>query len=57
MVTRVLAALVLLPTLAFADWREVKWETNFAKAQAKAKKTGKPIFLLHLFGRLDEEFC
>jgi len=35
----------------------VTWEASFAKAQARARAEGKPILLLHLLGRLDEEFC
>ncbi|MGV3722773.1 MAG: hypothetical protein ACO1SX_17860 [Actinomycetota bacterium] len=35
----------------------VDWEPTLQQAQARAAREGKPIFLLHLFGRLDEEFC
>jgi hypothetical protein len=35
----------------------VDWEPTLQQAQARAVREGKPIFLLHLFGRLDEEFC
>ena len=35
----------------------VAWETSFATAQQKARQSGKPVLLLQLFGRLDEEFC
>jgi hypothetical protein len=38
-------------------WRGIHWETSLAAAKARAERTGKPLFLLHLFGRLDEEFC
>jgi hypothetical protein len=31
----------------------VVWERDFAKALAK----GKPVMVLQLFGKLDEEFC
>jgi hypothetical protein len=34
----------------------IPWETSLADAQIKAKEQGKPILLLHLFGRLDQEF-
>jgi hypothetical protein len=37
--------------------RGIHWERSLAAAKAKAARTGKPIFLLHLFGRLDEAFC
>jgi len=32
-----------------------EWYASFADAQAEAKKTGKPILFLSMFGRLDEE--
>lgn len=35
----------------------VPWETSFEAAKARAGREGKPILLLHLFGKLDEEFC
>jgi hypothetical protein len=35
----------------------VAWETSLAAAKARAARSGKPLLLLHLFGRLDEEFC
>lgn len=35
----------------------VDWEPSLQVAQARAMREGKPIFLLHLFGRLDQEFC
>ncbi|HSE40358.1 MAG TPA: hypothetical protein VLH08_06285 [Acidobacteriota bacterium] len=34
----------------------IPWETSLTEAQAKARQQGKPILLLHLFGRLDQEF-
>jgi hypothetical protein len=34
-----------------------RWHASFAAAQAEARRDGKPILLLQLFGRLDEEFC
>jgi hypothetical protein len=37
--------------------RGIAWETSLAAAQAKARRTGKPLFLLHLFGKLSEPFC
>lgn len=36
---------------------KVVWETSFESAKARAQREGKPILLLHLFGRLDEELC
>jgi hypothetical protein len=35
----------------------IAWETSFEAAQQRAQRERKPILLLHLFGRLDEEFC
>lgn len=35
----------------------VDWEPTLAQAKARAAREKKPIFLLHLFGRLDQEFC
>ena len=35
----------------------VDWEPTFARAQARAAREKKPVFQLHLFGRLDEQFC
>ena len=36
---------------------ELKWETSFASAQARASREHKPVLLLRMFGRLDETFC
>ena len=35
----------------------VAWETSFEAAKEQAKKEGKPILLMQLFGKLDDEFC
>jgi hypothetical protein len=35
----------------------ITWETSIESAKARAQQEQKLIFLLHLFGRLDEEFC
>ena len=35
----------------------IKWATSFEDALAQAKAQSKPIMLMHLLGRLDEEFC
>ncbi|MCS6859428.1 MAG: hypothetical protein NZT92_03795 [Abditibacteriales bacterium] len=45
------------PTPAISSESRVVWETSFASAQARAQREGKPILLLHLFGRLDEQLC
>ena len=36
---------------------DVIWKRSLAKAIEESKATGKPILMLHLFGKLDEEFC
>ena len=41
----------------WTDAQGVVWETSFAQAKARATREGKPIFLLHLFGRLDDAMC
>jgi hypothetical protein len=35
----------------------VHWRASFAQAVAAAKHSGKPVLLLQLMGRLDDEFC
>jgi hypothetical protein len=35
----------------------IRWQKSLAAAKAMAARTGKPLFLLHLFGKLDQEFC
>jgi hypothetical protein len=35
----------------------IRWQKSLAAAKDGAARTGKPLFLLHLFGKLDEEFC
>jgi hypothetical protein len=44
--TNVLAASIL----------NIPWESSFESAKAKAALEHKPILLLHVFGRLDQEF-
>ena len=36
---------------------DVIWKRSLAEAVKESKATGKPILMLHLFGKLDEEFC
>ena len=36
---------------------EVRWHPSFAAACDAAKKSGKPVLLFHLMGRLDHQFC
>jgi hypothetical protein len=33
------------------------WKRSYAEALKESEKTGKPVLLLQLFGKLDEEFC
>jgi len=37
----------------------IAWQTSLPAAKAKAARSGKPLLLLHLhlFGKLNEEFC
>lgn len=35
----------------------VRWRASFAEASAAAKKSGRPVLLFQLLGRLDEQFC
>ena len=36
---------------------QIRWETSFTAACERARREEKPVLLLHLFGKLDEEFC
>ena len=36
---------------------DVKWHPNFADACKAAEKSGKPVLLFHMMGRLDDRFC
>ena len=36
---------------------KIDWETSFEAAKVRAQSEGKPILLMHLFGRLDEEMA
>ena len=36
---------------------KVKWHADFATARAASAKSGKPVLLFQLLGRLDEQFC
>jgi hypothetical protein len=35
----------------------VRWHENFGAACTAAERSGKPVFLFHMLGRLDEKFC
>jgi hypothetical protein len=36
---------------------KVRWHKDFASACAAAAKSGKPVLLFHMMGRLDDKFC
>jgi hypothetical protein len=36
---------------------KVKWHKDFAAASAAAKKSGKPVLLFQMLGKLDDQFC
>jgi hypothetical protein len=40
-----------------SDGAGIAWKRSTAEAVEEATRSGKPILLLHIFGRLDEEFC
>lgn len=35
----------------------VVWHSTFQKAMAASARSGKPVFLFHMMGRLDDRFC
>ena len=35
----------------------IRWHTDFTAACEASRKSGKPVLLFHLLGRLDERFC
>jgi hypothetical protein len=35
----------------------VRWHQDFQAACTAAGASGKPVFLLHMLGRLDQQFC
>jgi hypothetical protein len=35
---------------------KVKWHKSFAEARAAAKRSGKPVLLFQLMGKLDQQF-
>jgi hypothetical protein len=59
----VLAALTLSlsasakPTSKKVVLAGVPWESSLDAAKPRAKKEGKPILHLQMFGRLDDSFC
>ncbi len=40
-----------------SDGTGIVWKRSMAEAVEAARETGKPIMMLHIFGKLDEEFC
>jgi hypothetical protein len=36
---------------------KVRWHRDFAAACAAAKKSGKPVLLFQMMGKLDEQLC
>ena len=36
---------------------KVKWHADFAAARAASAKSGKPVLLFQMLGKLDEQFC
>jgi hypothetical protein len=48
---------LLLATNALAvSISDIPWESSFESAKTRAKLENKLILLLHVFGRLDQEF-
>ena len=45
------------PKAPSADHTGIHWEPTFAAACSRAAREKKPVLVLHLFGKLDEEFC
>ncbi len=35
----------------------VRWHADFSRACAASRASGKPVFLFHMMGRLDQRFC
>jgi hypothetical protein len=35
----------------------VRWHSSFADARLAAQRSGRPVLLFHLMGRLDRQFC
>src|SRR5438128_2200681 len=35
----------------------VTWHADFARARAASAKSGKPVLLFQMLGRLDQQFC
>jgi hypothetical protein len=35
----------------------VRWHSDFTSACAASRKSGKPVLLFHMMGKLDDQFC
>ena len=46
-----------LATAMTQDRAEVRWQTSLFDAAELAERDGKGLFVLQMFGRLDEELC
>lgn len=56
LMTLVAALLATTPVPESPD-ADVSWETSLDAAKARAVREGRPILVLDMFGRLDEELC
>jgi hypothetical protein len=36
---------------------DVRWHASFDAARDASRRSGKPVLLFHLLGRLDQQFC
>jgi hypothetical protein len=36
---------------------KVKWHPDFETACKASKQSGKPVFVFHMMGKLDDQFC
>jgi hypothetical protein len=36
---------------------QVRWHGRYDEACRAARRSGKPVFLFHMMGRLDQQFC
>jgi hypothetical protein len=46
------------PTQALVkDPGRVRWHATFADACGKARRSGKPVLLFQMMGKLDDQFC
>lgn len=57
LLTIVSAVLVSAVPVAQEPPGDIPWATSLDAAREKASAVGKPVLLLDLFGRLDEELC